>query len=411
MKKEFLFVLFLFAGIVQSYSQNSFEEGYFIDTANQKTICLIKNMDWQNNPVRFDYKLSQDAEVQSAYVLAVKEFGINGASKFISIKVNIDRSGSDAEPINANKNPVFKEEHLFLKALIEGKASLYSYESRGLSRFFLKTDTSKLEQLVNKRYLLGADNVFINDQFKQQLLASLTCENVTFNDVRYISYNKKEIGQLVASYNECVHSGYVNYSTQQKRDLFNVSLRPGINLSALGLHNAYSQWDTSFDKEVGFRLGIETELFLPFSNNHWSFIAEPTYRYFEAEKHAVTYFASGQTRMARIKYTSIELPVGFRGRVSIGNKSQVFANALLVFDFNSNSSIELIKFYQSTSTSESQTLEIKSRMNAGLGIGYTYANRYSMEMRYQTKRDILRDYQIWSSDYKSVSVILGYTLF
>lgn len=52
-------------------AQIRFEPGYFIDTANQKTECFIKNVDWKNNPTRFDYKLSENGELKTAEISKV----------------------------------------------------------------------------------------------------------------------------------------------------------------------------------------------------------------------------------------------------------------------------------------------------------------------------------------------------
>jgi hypothetical protein len=409
MKRKKIF-LFLFLTVsISAYSQATFENGYFINKSNQKIDCLIKNMDWKNNPAHFEYKLSETADIQTADTQTAMEFGINGMSKYISAQVNIDRSGNSPGALTAQKDPIFKEEQLFLKALVEGNASLFSYESKGLVRFFFKTGASELQQLVYKRYLSNGDEVLMNNLFRQQLFSSLTCQDITVKDVTSLTYNKKDLERLFVAYNECTGSSYQNYREKTKKDLFHLSVRPGLNISALGMQNAVSEWDTSFDKEFNFRFGIETELFLPFNNGRWSIILEPTYQSYQSEKQPVTYTVSGQIRIAKIAYQSIELPVGFRGHFFLNDKSKIFVNASLILDFDTRSSIELIKSLQSTF--DSQFLAIKSGANIGLGIGYSYAKRYSLEVRYQTSREILRNYSTWDSTYKTLSFIVGYRIF
>lgn len=56
-------------------------------------------------------------------------------------------------------------------------------------------------------------------------------------------------------------------------------------------------------------------------------------------------------------------------------------------------------------------IEISTRMNFAVGIGYKYNDRFSLEMRYQTKKEILGKYITWSSDYKTFSMIFGYSIF
>ena len=76
MKKQLLFLLTIILSF-NCYSQISFEKGYYINNSYQKTNCLIKNIDWKNNPT--------------------------------------DRSSEIMDDLNNDKNPTFKEEKLFLK--------------------------------------------------------------------------------------------------------------------------------------------------------------------------------------------------------------------------------------------------------------------------------------------------------
>ena len=82
MKKQLLFLLITILSF-NCYSQISFEKGYYIDNSNQKTNCLIKNIDWKNNPTQFEYKLSENSESKKKTIESIKEFGINNISKYI----------------------------------------------------------------------------------------------------------------------------------------------------------------------------------------------------------------------------------------------------------------------------------------------------------------------------------------
>jgi len=55
------------------------------------------------------------------------------------------------------------------------------------------------------------------------------------------------------------------------------------------------------------------------------------------------------------------------------------------------------------------TFEFESNINFGFGIGYKYNNRYGIELRYHSNRELLKNYSSWSSDYKTVSFIIGYS--
>lgn len=81
-KKQLVFILTAILSL-NCYSQISFEKGYFVDNNNQKTTCLIKNIDWANNPTEFEYKLSKNNETKKLTIKLVKEFGVNNTSKYL----------------------------------------------------------------------------------------------------------------------------------------------------------------------------------------------------------------------------------------------------------------------------------------------------------------------------------------
>lgn len=91
MKRQLLLILIIILSL-NGYSQISFEKGYYIDDSNQKIYCLIKNIDWENNPTEFEFKLTGNSEPKKAIVKNVKEFGIENISKYVRGNVNIDRS-------------------------------------------------------------------------------------------------------------------------------------------------------------------------------------------------------------------------------------------------------------------------------------------------------------------------------
>jgi hypothetical protein len=94
MKRFILTSLFLLIVLV-SFGQIRFVKGYFIDENNNRTECLIRNEDWANNPKEFKYKLEDSENVLKGRLDSVKEFSLYGFSKYIKVKVKIDRSSND----------------------------------------------------------------------------------------------------------------------------------------------------------------------------------------------------------------------------------------------------------------------------------------------------------------------------
>lgn len=395
MKNKILFLLTVILSF-NCYSQVSFEKGYYIDNTNQRIDCLIKNADWKNNPTEFEYKLSENSESKTINIKSIKEFGIDGVSKYVKSTVNIDRSSENLNNLSNNENPIFNEEELLLKVLVEGKANLYLYEDGNLIRYFYNQENSGIEQLVFKTYKKSNNKIGKNNRFKNQLWNNLKCPNFKLTKIKNLDYQKNDLIDFFVDYNECNGEKIINFEENQKKDLFNLNIRPGFNSSSLSIQNSVSSSrDTDFDNEFGFRFGIEAEFFMPFNKNTWSVIIEPTYQYFKSEKEITN-------QSVKVDYKSIEIPIGVRHYFFLNEQSKIFINGSFIFDISSNSIIDF---------SSGTDLEIKTRNNLAFGIGYKHQDKYSLEFRYHTSREILGDFVSWSSDYKTLSVIFGYSLF
>ena len=199
------------------YSQIIFENGYFIDNQNQIIECLIKNEDWAINPNEIKYKLSEEAEQKTLTIKSIKEFGIYGVSKYIRCIVDIDRSSQVLSKITFDKYPKFMEEELFLKILVEGKATLYLYEDGNYKKFFFNKDNSKIKQLIFKNYKISTFDISQNNTFKQQLWINLTCQDIKMDDIKTINYKQNELVNLFERYNQCLDVKFINYDTKPKK--------------------------------------------------------------------------------------------------------------------------------------------------------------------------------------------------
>jgi hypothetical protein len=406
MKKQIVFLLTTIVSL-NCYSQISFEKGHFIDNNNQKTNCLIKNIDWANNPTEFEYKLSENNEPKKLTIKLVKEFGIDNTSKYIKSIVKLDISKNNINNLNNQKNPIFKEEELFLKVLIEGKSNLYEYVNGNLKRYFYTKEDSIIEQLIFKRYETNELNIAKNNRFRQQLWVNLKCPNFKMSEIQNLNYNKNDLVKIFTEYNECHNSNIKNFERKEKRDLFNLSFRPRLKKSSLSLNNAGTDFTISGIENTGFGFGIEVEFILPVNKNKWAIAIEPTYQSFKSEKSANANNVSGGILITEVDYNSIEIPVSLRHYFFLNNNSKIFVNVSYVFDLSSKSSIEIKRSDNSTFNS----LEIKTRNNLAFGIGYKLNDKYGFEMRYQTVRELLSDYTFWNSNYNTLSIILGYSLF
>ena len=117
-------------------SQIIFEKGYFINNQGTKIPSLIKNADWKHNPDQIEYRLGEGSEIKLITVQDVQEFGVGDDAKYVRHEVEIDSSDDRVPFLSLDRKPAWKTETLFLKTLVEGKATLLIYDDDVIQRFF-----------------------------------------------------------------------------------------------------------------------------------------------------------------------------------------------------------------------------------------------------------------------------------
>jgi len=386
-------LLIIFGAIlcVNSHAQTRFEKGYFINNDGDKITCVIKNYDWKNNPKTFEYRLSETSEVVKSSTQEVQEFGISDIVIYKRFAVKIDRSRTQTEKLSNKRAPEFAEETLFLKVLVEGKASLYQFSDDGLLRFFFSNDGGSPTQLVYKEYRIN-DNRAVNDSYKQQLLNDLRCAELTETDVRNTAYSTSSLVRFFKRYNDCVQSPVKVYDGNDKV-IFNLTLRPGVFFSSLALSDEFSGVSyADYGNNTSFRVGIEMELVLPFKKNQWSIVIEPTYQQFKANAY------SGPTTTRSIEYNSIELPFGARRYFFISDKTKMFLNAQFLFDIPISSTVSL----------DVEDLKVKNNGSFTAGMGFNFKSKFSIESRYQFNRQLFNGYTFLDTKFHGIVLMVGY---
>lgn len=404
-KKILLFTIFL---TLNCYSQISFEKGYFITNSGKKTECLIRNIDWKNNPVAFEYKIAEDSKIETATIDLVKEFEIYNISKYIRETVQIDKSSQNIESLSTTPDPIFIEKQVLLKVLVQGKANLYLYEDLNLKGYFYNLNDGKIEELIFKKYSVSEDKIAQNDHFKQQLLNDLTCPIITINRLIDVKYKKNSLIPLFTEYNQYQNSEFINFEQKEKKDLFNMTLRPRINNSSLKMKNYISNSkDIDFGNKSSFGLGAEFEYILPFNKNKWSISIEPSYQSYKSKNITEELKVTGGKIIGKAEYTSIEIPITFRYYFFLNKKSKIFTNVSFIVDKPFSSSIELAR----ADGSSLHSLDIGYSINWAMGLGYKLNDKFCLEIRACSNRDVIAEKIYITSDYKNLSFIIGYTLF
>ncbi len=407
MKKILLTILILV--FINSNAQDKFEKGFFIGNDGNKIECSIKNLDWMSNPTEFKYKLNDNEELLTGNINTVKEFQVYDKIYYKRFTVKIDRSSDRLEELSYQSDPEFKEEVLFLKVLIDGKAALYSYEDGNTRRYFFeKENNGKVEQFIYKKFINSDREVSNNKTYLNQLQSNFRIENMPNSYFDNVDYYKSDFVKYFIKYYESKNYEYKYYQIKRNKSLFNLNIRPGYTNSSVSFNRIFTQATTEFKEKSNFRLGIEAEVILPFNNDKWAIIVEPTYQKYNDV--VVTNKGEYHEKSQIVDYKSIELPIGIRYYFYLNKTSKIFINGAFITDLNFNSSIKTVNSY-GNGISTVDEFPIQSSGNLTFGLGYKFLEKFSLEVRSGTKRELLSNNIAYTSSYKNFSVILGYKIF
>ena len=387
----------LFLLSIQVYSQIEFDNGYFINNNNQRVECLIKNSEWKNNPAEFEYRLTANSEVEKGTLESIKEFGINGFSRYVRADVKVDLSPSEIAKLSKDRNPEWSNQRLFLKVLVEGKATLYYYTGNDLACYFYSADDTTIKQLIYKEYYVDEDHVAINPKFREQLWSYLRCENAKMSSVENMIFKKAQLVKYIEKYNDCNGQPSIVYGKRNKKETFHLGVTPGINFSSVSVSDSfYKKYNTNFKNQLSFRIGAEAEYVLPFNRNKWRILFEPTFQYQHSEKQISEVTVT-------INYKTIEFPIGFRHYFFLNKELKLFVNAFFVpgysLDFNSTITYD----YPFASP-----LQIKTDNSIAFGGGISY-NKLSAEIRYYSQKAMLNNFY-WVAKGSQFTAILGFKI-
>lgn len=365
---------------LQTEAQIPFVEGYFIDNEGSRIDCLIKNLDWTYNPTSFEYIFEEDSIAKVGTPNTIKEFGILGRSRFISLMLPNTK----------------RVEKIFLKVLIEGEASLFAFETqRKLSLYFSLDNASPT----------NADLTLLKSKdFKKQIKKRLQCTSVGSRALVTLRYSANSMKRYFNRYNKCINGETIEFERNEEKDFLNISLKAGVKGSTMGFSHAWRDRTVSFGNALGYIVGLEAEVIAPISGWNWSLIFEPTYQYYKG-MNEMTYLSAGtisRSTLVTVDYQSIELPLGYRHLFFLQNKSRIFIEALYIIDMPFGSEIK-------AGRPEIINVDAGVSQSLAFGLGYNYENKASLAVSYGANRQILGDNLSWFSDYRSIALTFGYT--
>ena len=237
MKKIYASIFLIIS--VYSFAQNKFEKGYYLDGSGARVDCFIKNYDWKYNPTSIEVKKTMEENSNEVSISNMKEFAIDGISKYIKQTINIDNSKGDPS-YSYSKEPSFVSLTVLLRVLVEGKNSLYFYENDQFpERYFFKTENQEITQLIFKKYFETGENengtdLYVNDTYKKQLFATVKCENSN-SKIDRLEYKNDALIDYFNLVNLCLGDTSSKEISKRSKTEFNYKIIGGLNYSHVNL--------------------------------------------------------------------------------------------------------------------------------------------------------------------------------
>ena len=401
--KNVLFILLIFCSISQAQNKN-YRPGFIINKDDKKIQCFIKDSKWLQYPDRVDYKLEENGKVFEANVKNTKAIVIPNIVKLIRARVSVDMSSDNLSRIDSNKEPIWRNKTVFLKAEIEGSANLYYLFIEGRKRYFFDIEKKKKkEQLVYKRYRSSSITIKENNHYKQRLMTLLKCDGLKHSDFLELKYKSSSLSKLFVNYNNCKGNLINDYNAlRYEKDRLKVKLRSGINYSEMNINSQInSTLSANFGKKKGLHVGAEFELKLPFKKSkNWSLVLAPNYSEYEDATTIETSSINTPTQDLKINYNSIQIPIGLRHYLNLSKDFNLFIDGSIYIDWTTNLSLKY-----SITGEKSDTNTICSSVGVGLGLNY---KKIDLMTVIRSSRD---PFNIsFESNYKQMSIVLAYRI-
>lgn len=223
-------------------AQLQFEKGYFINNQGDKMECLIKNVDWNNSPEHFFYKMDTDSAVMEASINDVKEFQIFDTNHYF-IRHQLSNNPQKAE------SKIIKDENdlILMRVLIEGEASLYEYNA-GRNYYFYQIGGKELTFFEYSKLIDDNNKIVEKHPYRRNLYDDLKCETFSVKTFSELNYRLGDLTDLFIDYNNCVNDDYTNFHIKSTKGKLNFKLLLKLNSNPVESH--YSLETTSSGEQA-----------------------------------------------------------------------------------------------------------------------------------------------------------------
>ncbi|PLX18759.1 MAG: hypothetical protein C0599_11755 [Salinivirgaceae bacterium] len=240
MKYRIIFIINILLIVNNTFSQNDFRNGYIITNEND---TIVGQIDYRSNLQNYKSCIFKVEEKKIKYNPGdIFGYGYDNDKFFSSQIVNGE----------------------FVEVLVLGDLSLY----KSLNKYFLKKDTTifVLESfyetvMTNNRYAVRVNTEWYG--IISYLISD--CFTNTKNLIERISFNEKELANLVVKYNKCKGASFKEFKSKKQWVEYNYSATIGLVGSDIQISNSSSSFSYLFDKSysVDPSVGVQFNILFP----------------------------------------------------------------------------------------------------------------------------------------------------
>ncbi|MDO5654546.1 MAG: hypothetical protein Q4G27_00230 [Flavobacteriaceae bacterium] len=395
--KNFLFLFYVIFGFVFSFSQSSFEKGYVV-IGGQKQDVWIDNQDWSRSPLSISYKVNESDKPIVGNPSSIEEFGVYNSSQIYRSK-----EFSYDEKIPFRKN--------FVRVILDGAATLYSFLKTDGYNYYFETEDADFQLLSYEQYQEGRQ-LKENALFRGQLRSHLTCEDVTDKILQKTNYSRNDLKDVFQIYNQCKNQSFTDYTKNQLKTKFSLSLMAGTGLAAMKSESTETN-KLQTEVKTPVKAGLQAEVHFPFKRYGVSAITGIFYSSHNMDagiKETFQVPSSGNivTRSFPVQadFSAIEIPLGAKYYINLVPKHRAFVNLGATY-YHILGDLEL-KFDE---TPLYTVQEMTSEGSIGFfgGVGYMYNQRLGAEIRYSSANGL--KYEKQTGKVNQLMLMLSYKIF
>ncbi|WP_431121865.1 hypothetical protein [Flagellimonas flava] len=383
MQPKFLLVLAIFTlSPLFMNSQTRFEKGYYVALDGNRVDCLIQNSNWSDSPNQVTYKIADSADESTIDPNSVLEFGVGGVV-YKSVNSQFPETFLKPRKNDNEATPEMVQKTVFVKLILEGKASLYQYREKNQLIYLYQLDDEAIEVLNYKKYVTLNDyKIRENNLFRRQLLEKLNCNNSSA--IQKVQYSRKSLTDYVLKFNSCKDPMGVVGSKEISRKKMKITVKLFAGVQSYDFTYESQGEDLDFENKTVAKFGAELEGILPFNNNKWSVFLSTDYSKYSSAIDA----PNSATISYDIEVTRLGTLLGGRHYMFLDNKNSFFIEAALAFDKDFNS--EVNEYFENEFFGDRVIPVREMSFGGSFGAGYSYNQSIYVKVNYYPAQSILR---------------------